>query len=36
MSNLYKKIEEEHAHMSSEQLQQIKQVDEYLAANRVH
>lgn len=36
MSGLSRTIEEEHPSLSSEQLQQVKQVDQYLADNRVH
>lgn len=36
MAHLITQIQAQHPALSSEQLEQVKQVDEYLAANRVH
>jgi hypothetical protein len=36
MSSLQKRIEEENPNLSAEQLTHVQQIDEYLAANRVH
>jgi hypothetical protein len=36
MSDLHTRIEAEHPHLSAEQLHEVKRIDDYLAANRVH